>query len=195
MKRLVFGALLAGLSCAAPAQAQEMTVNVSVSVDATKANGSPWDGVPSFGTGKVLLPTSENGPDIAVCVVLTTGTPECYWKTERGKSRAFCENTIKCTIEQVTFSRFPVGLFFLDVDLSRHDLIDFVILTGGSAVADEIEKVEKNMQKAMAGLTPGSTARDRERRLRKATVFPVEQCIGEKANCDLAQAVFRLEKK
>jgi hypothetical protein len=62
-------------------------------------------------------------------------------------------------------------------------------------VADEIEKVEKNMQKAMASLTPGSTARDRERRLRKATVFPVEQCIGEKANCDLAQAVFRLEKK
>lgn len=172
-----------------------MTVNLTVSVDATKANGSPWDGVPSFGTGKVLLPTSENGPDIAVCVVLTTGTPECHWKTERGKSRAFCENAIKCTIEQVTFGRFPVGLIFLDVDLTRHDLIDFVILTGGSALADEIGKVEKNLQKAMASLTPGSTARDRERRMRKPMVFPVEQCLGEKANCDLAQAVFRLEKK
>jgi hypothetical protein len=195
MKRLLFGALFAGLFWAGPVQAQEMTVNISVSVDATKANGSPWDGIPSFGTGRALLPTSENGPDIAVCVVLTTGTPDCYWKTERGKAVAFCENAVKCTIENVSFTRFPVGLIFLDVDLSRHDLIDFVILTGGSAVTDEIAKVEKNMQAAMAHLTPGSAARDRERRMRKAIVFPVDQCVGEKANCDLAQAVFRLEKR
>lgn len=194
MIRVAFSLMLAVLLMSCNVQAQEMTVNVSVSVDATKANGSPWDGVPSFGTGKVLLPTSENGPDIALCVVFTTGGPECYWKTERGKSVAFCENAVKCTIENVALTRFPAGLIFLDVDLSRHDLIDFAILTGGSAVADETDKVAKNLQKAMGQLTPGSTERDRERRMRKASVFSVDQCIGEKANCDLAQAVFRLEK-
>ena len=61
MIRVAFSLMLAVLLMSCNVQAQEMTVNVSVSVDATKANGSPWDGVPRLGNSKINL---NAAPDI-----------------------------------------------------------------------------------------------------------------------------------
>jgi hypothetical protein len=193
MRRLVSCAALAVL-CAAPAAAQEVVLTVTVTVDPVKTNGSPWDGLPAVG-GRIIAPSASNAPDIAFCVVLAAGEPECYWRTERARTVSVCEDTTKCTIDRVRFTQLPAGLIFLDVDLVRHDLIDFVILTGGTTQIDELEKLEANLRRVMANLTPGATPAERERRQRKARVLPLELCIGETAKCDLSQSRFWLERK
>jgi len=194
LRLAAYGTVLA-LLCATPAAAQEVVLTVSVTVDPVKLNGSPWDGLPAVG-GRILAPSESNAPDIAFCVVLAEGEPECYWRTEGSRRISVCEDTTRCTIDRVRFLRLPAGLIFLDVDLARHDLIDFVILTSSvSASIDELEKLEANMRKVMANLTPGATPADRERRQRKARVLPLELCIGENAKCDLSQSRFWLERK
>ena len=167
---------------------------MSIAVDPVKLNGSPWDGVPSVG-GRILMPSDSNAPDIAVCIVLATGAPECQWRTEGRRKLSFCPDSTKCTISGVPVRSLPVGLLFLDVDLVRHDLIDFVILTGEPADAGETEKVELNLRAAMANLTPGITGAEKQRRLRKATILPIEKCMGPTAKCDLTQSVFHLERR
>ena len=54
MKRL--GAVFALALLLPPgAQAQEQRFDITVTADATKANGSPWDGVPRLGNSKLNL--------------------------------------------------------------------------------------------------------------------------------------------
>jgi hypothetical protein len=83
----------------------------------------------------------------------------------------------------------------MDVDLVRHDLIDFVVLTGEKTEPGAMEKEEANLRAAMATLTPGGTPSERQRRLRKARVLPLDLCVGEKATCDLSQSRFWLQRK
>jgi hypothetical protein len=196
MRRAVFGAVLAFWAAPAVAQepARELVVDLSVNVDPVKLNGSPWDGLPAIG-GRILFPDENNAPDIAVCVVLASGAPECVWRADGRRRFSHCPNADKCTIPGMRIPSLPVGLIFLDVDRFGHDLMDFVILTGGAADTGEIEKIEANLHSAMADLTPGNTAADRQRRQRKATVLPIEQCTGANARCDLTQSRFQLEKR
>jgi hypothetical protein len=191
-RSICFAALAALLP--GPAAAEEMFLTVTATVDPVKVNGSPWDGLPAVG-GRIIAPNSSNAPDIAFCVVLAAGKPECFWRTERGRAVSVCEDTTKCTIDKVRFPQLPAGLIFLDVDLVRHDLIDFVILTAGTSPVEELEKLEANMRRVMANLTPGTSSAERERRQRKARVLPLELCIGEASKCDLAQSRFWLERK
>jgi hypothetical protein len=188
------GGLALVLACLAPAFAEDTVVKLSVTVDPVKANGSPWDGYPAVG-GRLVIPDSSNAPDFAVCVVYASGAPECVWQTVGARKVSHCPDSEKCTIPGIKLHGFPVGLIFLDTDLVRNDLIDFVVLTAGSADAGEVEKVEKNMQAAMANLTPGGTPREREHRRKKARVLPLDLCIGEKQTCDLSQSRFFLEKQ
>lgn len=194
MNRLFCCVVLALMGGMVSTGAQELVVSISIAVDPVKLNGSPWDGLPAVG-GRLLMPSDSNAPDIAVCIVLATGAPQCQWRTEGRQKHSFCPNSTKCTISGVPLPRLPVGLLFLDVDLVRHDLIDFVILTGEPAVAGEAEKVELNLRVAMASLTPGLTEAEKQRRLRKATSMPIEQCIGAAAKCDLPQSVFSLQRR
>jgi hypothetical protein len=189
---LLCGALLA-LACAS-AVAGEAIINLTVIADPVKTNGSPWDGYPSV-AGKIIAPDASNAPDIAVCVVMASGPPDCVWRTERRRTTSHCPDSTVCTIPGLLLPTFPAGLIFLDVDLVRHDLIDFVILTDKQAAPDDIAKVEANLRAAMANLTPGLTPRDREHRQRKARILPIELCLGENAKCDLTQSRFWLERK
>jgi hypothetical protein len=196
MKPLLGGIL--ALLCAGAAQAQEVAqgpvVSLTVTVDPVKVNGSPWDGLPSVG-GRILFPGEGNAPDIAVCVVLATGAPECIWRKDGSRTFSHCPDTTRCTIAGMRLSQFPVGLIFLDVDRARHDLIDYVILTEGKVEPADVAKVEANLRAAMAELTPGLGANDRKRRERKARVLPFDLCMGENAKCDLTQSRFWLERK
>lgn len=197
MKRVVCAAALAlmgAVSAAAGEPLRDLVVSLSITVDPVKLNGSPWDGLPAV-EGRIVVPSDNNAPDIAVCVVLATAAPRCHWRTERSRKLSYCPNSVKCTIDQIPIARVPVGLLFLDVDLARHDLIDFVILTGDSPAAGEVEKVEANLHAAMASLTPGNNAAELLRRLRKATILPIRQCMGASAKCDLTQSGFRLERR
>jgi len=189
---LLCGALLALAS--ASATAGEAIINLTVIADPVKSNGSPWDGYPSLG-GKIIAPDSSNAPDIAVCVVMASGPPDCVWRTERHTTTSHCPDSTVCTIPGLRLPDFPVGLIFLDVDLIRHDLIDFVILVDKQAAPGDIAKVESNLRTAMAKLTPGLSPRDREHRQAKARVLPLEVCLGENAKCDLTQSRFWLGRK
>jgi hypothetical protein len=193
VRRLACATLLA-LLCSAPALADDVVVKLAIEADPVKANGSPWDGYPAVG-GRIVAPDSSNAPDIAVCVVQTTGAPDCVWRTERRRKISHCPDSNSCSIPGIRLPAFPVGLIFLDVDLVRHDLIDFVILTDKASAAPDIAKVEANLHAIMANLTPGLTKREREHRQRKARVLPMDVCMGETAKCDLSQSRFWLQKQ
>ena len=193
VRRLACAALLA-FACAAPAVADEVVIKLTIDADPVKANGSPWDGYPAV-NGKIIAPDSSNAPDIAVCVVQATGAPDCVWRTEHKRRRSHCPDSTSCTIPGIRLGGFPVGLIFLDVDLVRHDLIDFVILTDKVSASSDIAKVEANLHAAMANLTPGLTPREREHRQRRARVLPMDLCVGNNAKCDLTQSRFWLEKQ
>lgn len=175
-----------------------LVVSLTVSIDPVKVNGSPWDGYPAVG-GRVIMPDTSNAPDIAVCIVLAAGKPDCVWRTERGRKVSHCPDATKCTIDGMRLQSLPVGLIFLDVDLVRHDLIDFVVLTGAKtgtkADAGEVDKVQANLRAAMAELTPGATPGERERRQRKARVLPLDLCMGANQVCDLSQSRFWLQRR
>lgn len=196
--RRAFGGLALVLAWLAPALADDIVVTLSVVIDPVKANGSPWDGYPAVG-GRIVIPDSSNAPDFAVCVVYASGAPECVWQTVGRHRVSHCPDSEKCTIPGIKLRTLPAGLIFLDADLVRHDLIDFVILTGSSPAnageVEKVEKVEKSMHAAMANLTPGNTLREREHRRKKARVLPLDLCIGEKQKCDLTQSRFWLEKQ
>jgi hypothetical protein len=193
LQRLACAALLALLSAPAAA-AEDVVVRLSIEADPVKANGSPWDGYPAVG-GKIVAPDSSNAPDIAVCVVQATGAPDCVWRTERKRKVSHCPDSTTCTIPGIRLPAFPVGLIFLDTDLVRHDLIDFVILTDKADASPDIARVEANLRAVMANLTPGLTAREREHRRRKARVLPMDLCVGANAKCDLSQSRFWLERQ
>jgi hypothetical protein len=193
VRRLACATLLA-LLCGVPAFAEGVVIKLSIDTDPVKANGSPWDGYPAVG-GKIVAPDSSNAPDIAVCVVAATGAPDCVWRSDRRRKVSHCPDANTCSIPGIRLPAFPVGLIFLDLDLVRHDLIDFVILTDKQAAADDVAKVEANLRTVMATLTPGLTKRERQHRQRKARLLPIDVCTGETAKCDLSQSRFWLEKQ
>ena len=186
------GALLALV--ATRSAAEDPVITITVSADPVKANGSPWDGYPAVG-GKIVVPETSNAPDIAVCLVQATGGPDCIWRTERRRTTSHCPDSTTCTIPGIRLPSLPIGLVFIDVDLLRHDLIDFVILTDKEASNDDVAKVDANLHAVMKKLTPSLASREREQQQRKARVLPMELCMGENQKCDLTQSRFWLEKQ
>jgi hypothetical protein len=189
---LLCGALLA-LTCTG-LTAEEAVINLTVIADPVKANGSPWDGYPAVG-GKIVVPEVSNAPDIAVCLVQAKGGPDCIWRTERRRTTSHCPDSTTCTIPGIRLPSLPIGLVFIDVDLVRHDLIDFVILTDKQASNDDVAKVDANLHAVLKTLTPSLAAREREQQQRKARVLPMELCTGENQKCDLSQSRFWLERQ
>jgi hypothetical protein len=191
-KALLRGVLLS-LACTGLA-AEEAVINLTVIADPVKANGSPWDGYPAVG-GKIVVPEASNAPDIAVCLVRATGGPDCIWRTERRRKASHCTDATTCTIPGIRLPSLPIGLVFIDVDLLRHDLIDFVILADKQASSDDVTKVDANLHAVLKTLTPSLSAREREQQQRKARVLPMALCMGENQKCDLSQSRFWLEKQ
>lgn len=190
---LLCGALLV-FGLAGAARAEETIVTITVDADPVKSNGSPWDGYPAVG-GRIVVPEQSNAPDIGVCVVQATGAPDCVWRIERSGKKSHCPDSTTCTIPGLRLPALPIGLVFLDLDLIRHDLIDFAILTDTQSSPDDIAKVDANLHAVMVNLVQGVTARERDLRKHKARVLPMELCIGSTQKCDLTQSRFWLEKK
>jgi hypothetical protein len=170
--------------------AQDAVYDLTVKVDATKVNGSPWDGIPGLGTSR---PNINAAPDVAVCIVQATGKPQCLWRPQGRRLLSVCQNSLTCKFESVALPPAPVGLLFIDIDVQRHDLIDMVILTGNATAAGEVE-VESALRSAMQSLTPALSEDAKERGLHKAKVLPLQQCVSATA-CRLTQSEFRLEPK
>jgi hypothetical protein len=183
--RMVIAALLVLLSMG-EVLAQGAMYDLTVKVDATKINKSPWDGVPGLGTSRANLNAQ---PDVAVCIVQTEGKPQCLWRPQGRRLLSVCQNALTCTFENVSLPSVPVGLLFIDIDARLHDLIDIVILTGGATAAGEAD-VERALLAAMTTLTPGLSETAKERGIGKAKALPLQQCTT--STCRLSQSEFRL---
>lgn len=189
MKRLgaVFAlALLAPLS----AQAQEQRFDITVTADATKANGSPWDGVPRLGNSKLNL---NAAPDIAVCLVRANAKPGCLWKPQGRRLLSMCQNAWTCKFDSAALAPLPIGLVFVDIDARNHDIIDVAILTDRDD-ARANEEIADSLRTAMTVLTPHRSEDTKEHLVRGAKLLALADCAGGKP-CRLTQSQFSLTKK
>jgi hypothetical protein len=183
--RIVAAALLV-LLLIGDALAQGAVYDLTVKVDPTKINKSPWDGVPGLGTSRANINAQ---PDVAVCIVQAEGKPQCLWRPQGRRLLSVCQNALNCTFEKVALPSPPVGLLFIDIDARLHDLIDIVILSGNATAAGEAD-VERALLAAMTTLTPGLSETAKERGLGKAKVLPLRQCTA--SSCRLTQSEFQL---
>lgn len=179
-------ALLVPLS----AQAQEQRFDITVTADPTKANGSPWDGVPRLGNSKINL---NAAPDIAVCLVRANAKPECLWKPQGRRLLSMCQNAWTCKFDDVALGPLPIGLVFVDIDARNHDIIDVAVLTDRDD-AKANEDIADSLRTAMSVLTPHRSEDTKEHLVRGAKLLALADCTGGKP-CRLTQSQFALTKK
>lgn len=190
MTRIAAAAVALALFVPLKGQAADASYDIVVKADATKANGSPWDGVPGLGNSKVNL---NAAPDIAVCVVRANAKPECLWKPQGRRLLSLCQNAWTCKFPGVTLQPLPIGLVFIDIDARNHDIIDAVILTNNADAAANTE-ITDSLRAAMSILTPNRSENTKEHLARDAKVLPLVDCVGEKP-CRLSQSQFTLTKR
>lgn len=175
---------------AADAHAQTTTYDLTATVDTTKSNGSPWDGVPGLRDSAANF---NSKPDIAVCIVEPEKKPNCLWRPQGRRLLSICQNALTCKFENVTLPPVPFGLLFIDIDIRRHDLIDMVILAGNSTTDGEAA-VERALRSALATLTPALSEGATERGLLKVKTIPLQQCVVT-PDCRLTQSQFKLRRR
>jgi hypothetical protein len=185
------GALLALALLVPPgAQAQEQRLDITVTADATKTNGSPWDGVPRLGNSKLNL---NAAPDIAVCLVRANAKPECLWKAQGRRLLSMCQNAWTCKFDNVALAPLPIGLVFIDIDARNHDIIDVAVLTDRTDPKAN-DEIADSLRTAMTVLTPHRSEDTKERLVRSAKLLALADCAGGKL-CRLTQSQFVLTKK
>lgn len=185
------GALLAlALLVPLSAHAQEQRFDIIVTADATKTNGSPWDGVPRLGNSKLNI---NAAPDIAVCLVRANAKPECLWRPEGRRLLSLCQNASTCTFGNVALAPLPIGLVFIDIDARNHDIIDVAILSDKQD-AKATEDIKDSLRTAMSVLTPHRSEDTKEHLVRGAKLLALGDCAGGKP-CRLTQSQFTLTKK
>lgn len=172
------------------AHAQESRFDISVTVDFTKTNGSPWDGVPRLGNSKLNL---NAAPDIAVCLARANAKPECLWRPEGRRLLSICQNATTCTFRDVALTPLPIGLVFIDIDARNHDIIDVVVLGDGND-AKANDDIAESLRAAMTVLTPNRSENTKERLVRSAKVLAPADCAGTRP-CRLTQSQFTLVRK
>lgn len=185
------GAILVFALLASPgAQAQEQRFDITVTADATKANGSPWDGVPRLGNSKINL---NAAPDIAVCLVRANAKPDCLWKRQGRRLLSQCQNAWTCKFDNVPLGPLPIGLVFVDIDARNHDIIDVLVLTD-RADAKANDEIADSLRTAMSVLTPHRSEDTKEHLVRGAKLLSLADCAGGKP-CRLTQSQFTLTKR
>ncbi len=189
LNRLVAAFALA-LAILPAAQAQEQRFDITVTADSTKANGSPWDGVPRLGNSKINL---NAAPDIAVCLVRANAKPDCLWKPQGRRLLSMCQNAWTCKFDKVALGPLPIGLVFVDIDARNHDIIDIVMLTDRDD-AKANDEIADSLRTAMSVLTPNRSEDTKEHLVRAAKLLPLADCASGKP-CRLTQSQFVLMKK
>lgn len=172
------------------AHAADAIFDLTVTADKTKANGSPWDGVPGFGNSNANL---NAAPDIAVCLVRANAKPDCVWRPDGRRLFSVCQNSWTCKFSGVALQPLPIGLVFIDIDARNHDIVDTVILTDKVDAAAN-EDIADSLRAAMTTLTPNRSEDAKEHIVRSARVIPLVDCAGGKA-CRLTQSQFALTRR
>lgn len=172
------------------AHAQEPRFDITVTADAAKANGSPWDGVPRLGNSKLNL---NAAPDIGVCLVRANAKPECLWRPQGRRLLSMCQNAWTCKFDNVALAPLPIGLVFVDIDARNHDIIDVAILTDRTDARANAD-IADSLRTAMTVLTPHRSEDTKEHLVRGAKLLALADCAGAKP-CRLTQSQFVLTKR
>ncbi|EGP08112.1 hypothetical protein CSIRO_2712 [Bradyrhizobiaceae bacterium SG-6C] len=172
------------------AKAQDQRFDITVTADATKTNGSPWDGVPRLGNSKINL---NAAPDIAVCLVRANAKPDCLWKPQGRRLLSQCQNAWACKFDNIALGPLPIGLVFVDIDARNHDIIDLVMLTDRDD-AKANDEIADSLRTAMSVLTPHRSEDTKEHLVRAAKLLPLTDCAGGKP-CRLTQSQFTLTRR
>lgn len=168
-------------------------VRITVKADHTKADGGPWDGIAGLapGRGPDIL-TKDEPPDLAICVVRLEAPPECSMRYVKLKQYSICQNSYDCVFERVSIPNGPFGLIILDLDLRRHDLVGFVLMTAGNAsTGDQRAALENEIRRRADQLAPPPSQAEKQRRSREMLVVPMDRCA-EAKGCRLAQSEIRV---
>lgn len=176
------------LFSAVSGRANDATYDITVTADATKANGSPWDGIPGLRNSKANL---NAAPDIAVCVVKANARPDCLWRPQGRRLLSRCQNAWTCRFPNMSLAPLPIGLVLIDIDARNHDVIDVVVLTSREDATSN-DAIGEALRTAMSVLTPNASEDTKERRVRNAKVIPLQDCAGSKP-CRLGQSEIVLE--
>jgi hypothetical protein len=170
---------------------EEKFIELTVAADHTKAAGKPWDGI--LGNGFEGAALNKNAPpDLAVCVVRLEEPPECRMRYVNLKQYSICPNDYHCFFKRVSTPDGPFGLIILDLDLQRHDLVDFLIVTVGTAFPpDQKDALEKEIRRRADQLAPPLSQVEKQRRLSEMHVVAVDRC-SEPKGCRLFQSEIRV---
>ncbi|CAN7670690.1 hypothetical protein LJR220_006389 [Bradyrhizobium sp. LjRoot220] len=170
-------------------------ISITVMADQTKTNGEPWDGIPGLDGGRdprAIPITNKNAPDLAVCVVRLETPPECSMRYVNLKQYSLCQNSYDCIFRRVSIPDGPFGLIILDLDLRRHDLVGFVLMTDGKALTpDQRAALESEIRRRADQLAPPSFQEEKQRRLSEMLVVPMDRCA-EAKGCRLVQSEIRV---
>ncbi|NPU13074.1 hypothetical protein HL666_20090 [Bradyrhizobium sp. 83002] len=193
---LLFG-ILTCVQSALCLAADRQIVNITVVADQTKVNGEPWDGLPGLSGGRgsvfIPLPNTNAPPDLAICIVRFQSEPQCLIRREADKQFSFCQNSYDCTFRRVAIPDDPFGLIILDLDLQRHDLVDFALLTPESTSGSaDLTQLEEEVRGHVERLAPAFFEGERQRRKRETLVIPLERCMGSGRACKLVQSELRM---
>jgi hypothetical protein len=170
-------------------------IRITVVADHTKASGEPWDGIPGIGGGRGPtagpIPNKHAPPDLAVCVVRLETPPECSMRYVELKQYSLCQDSYDCIFKRVSIPDGPFGLIILDLDLRRHDLVGFLLMTAGKTIPpDQRAALEGEIRRRADQLAPPSQG-EKQRRLREMLVVPMERCA-EAKGCRLVQSEIRV---
>jgi hypothetical protein len=169
-------------------------ISITVVADHTKANGDPWDGTPGLGGGRgpTTILNKNAPPDLAVCVVRLETPPECSMQYVDLKQYSLCQNSYNCNFKRVSIPDGPFGLIILDLDLRRHDLVDFLLMTAGKALTpDQRAALESETRRRADQLAPPFSQGEKQRRLRDMLFVPTDRCA-EAKGCRLVQSEIRV---
>jgi hypothetical protein len=171
-------------------------IRITVAADHAKANGKPWDGIPGLGASggptDISILSNDVPPDLAVCVVRLETPPECSMRYVKLKQYSICQNSYDCIFKRVSIPDGPFGLIILDLDLRRHDLVGFLLMTTGKALTpDQRAALESEIRRRADQLAPPLSQEDKQRRLRQMPVVQIDRCA-EAKGCRLVQSELRV---
>jgi hypothetical protein len=118
--------------------------------------------------------------------------PECSMRYVKLKQYSICQNSYDCVFKRVSIPDGPFGLIILDLDLRRHDLVGFLLMTAGEGpVVDQRAALESEIRRRADQLAPPFSQGEKQRRLREVLVVPMDSCA-EVKGCRLVQSEIRL---
>ena len=108
------------------------------------------------------------------------------------KQYSLCQNSYDCIFKRVSIPDGPFGLIILDLDLRRHDLVGFLLMTAGKApIIDQRAALESEIRRRADQLAPAFSQGEKQRRLREMLVVPMDRCA-EAKGCKLVQSEIRV---